>query len=234
MEKNGIWHSSFRIPAYMVGTNRKANLVAICNLLQEVAGEHAQLHHLGYEDMQHKGQFWVLNRLRVKVTNYPDWKSTVELRTWVNSMKGPFSYRNFSMYNEQGQVLLAACSLWVLMDAESRRPVRILKYSLPVLENAASLCGQPEKLKPLNDSILIATHKVKPSDLDMVGHVNNVKYLEWMLDALDGEFDKVKMIDVNYLQESFINDEVDLFRSDNGFAITGDESKEDICRMRFQ
>ncbi len=233
MEKNGVWHSTFRIPAFMVNTERKATLVMICNLLQEVAGEHALHHNLGYEDMKARGQFWVLNRLRVHMKRFPDWRSKTTFRTWVNSMKGPFSYRNFAIYDEKGSLIGAACTLWVLLDAETRHPIRIKEHGLPIIENEASLCGQPDKLQDLANPTLIGSHQVKYSDLDMIGHVNNVKYIEWLTDCLDTKQEDIGTIDINYLQESFLDDVIEICQDGNAYKICKKGGEEDLCRVRF-
>jgi len=233
MEKNGIWSSSFYIPAFLVNNERKASITTICNLLQEVAGQHALHHQLGYEDMVTKGQFWVLNRLRLNMNSFPEWRSNIEIQTWVNNMKGPFSYRNFAIYNQQSELLGSACSLWVLLDAKTRRPVRIAEHSLPSLEEKESLCGQPDKLGQLSDDKLIGTHQVKRSDLDMINHVNNSKYVEWLLDRIEEEHKAISKIDINYLKESFLKDEINFYANENNFALRKEGDDNDLCRIRL-
>ena len=233
MEKNGIWHSSFYIPAFLVNSERDASITTVCNLLQEVAGQHALHHQLGYENMLAKKQFWVLNRLRVNIQSFPTWRSNIEVQTWVSNMKGPFSYRNFAIYNQAGELLIAACSLWVLLDAKTRRPIRVAKHSLPVLEEKESICGQPDKLGLLFNDQLIGTHRVKYSDLDMIKHVNNSKYIEWLMDRVDKAKRQVHQLDVNYLKESFLEDEIEFYANGNNFALRKKGYDNDVCRIRL-
>ena len=48
-------------------------------------------------------------------------------------------------------------------------------------------------------------------DLDIVNHVNNVKYLEWCLDLVDPKIilnQKVESFEMNFLKELSLKDEV--------------------------
>jgi len=59
----------------------------------------------------------------------------------------------------------------------------------------------------------INQRKVVLSDLDIVNHVNNVKYLEWCLDLLDYKTilkQNISTIDMNFMKELMLNDEVSI------------------------
>src|SRR5690606_14238207 len=54
------------------------------------------------------------------------------------------------------------------------------------------------------------------SDLDIVSHVNNVKYLEWCLDLADPRIvlgSKILSLEMNYLRELLLGDAVDILQS---------------------
>ncbi|MEL6926829.1 MAG: acyl-ACP thioesterase domain-containing protein, partial [Bacteroidota bacterium] len=177
MSDRSIWQESFYIPSYFVGPDLRAHFPAICYCLQEAAGNHASQHGMGYFDMQAQQQFWVLNRLRVVMQRWPQWRETMQLKTWVSNMKGPFSYRQFELTDAQGQLLGSASTLWVLLDAVNRKPVRFDAAHFPIDTRVAD-CGLPDKVArvapPASFPGPTAFHQVLPSDLDMIDHVNNV------------------------------------------------------------
>jgi acyl-ACP thioesterase len=82
--------------------------------------------------------------------------------------------------------------------------------------------------------------KVKLSDLDVNLHTNNVKYLQWISDSYDIDFIKQNIIystEINYLSESFYNDEVFLqTRADSdgyyNHSVMRADGKE-LCRVRL-
>ena len=122
MEQNGLWTSTSRIAAFMVDTRRQLTLPMLANLLQEVAGNHATFHQLGFYGMQAQGKFWVLNRLKIEIFQAIRWQETITIQSWVSLMRGPFSHRHFSVLNEDGTEVASAFTLWTALDAQSRRP----------------------------------------------------------------------------------------------------------------
>lgn len=211
MEQNGIWAEDYKIRAFMVDTTRKATLPTICNFLQDVAGNHANFRNVGYYDMQAQGKFWVLNRLRVAMTRFPDWQETITVKTWVSLMKGPFSYRNFELLAGDERIG-AAGTLWISLDAEKRKPARVDWKDLPVLPDKPSICGNPEKIMSIKEPTSSTSYRVRYSDLDMIEHVNNVKYIEWVLDSYENRPDGLspKLLEVNFLNEMLLGQSVNI------------------------
>jgi len=69
---------------------------------------------------------------------------------------------------------------------------------------------------------VVAEHEVKLSDLDIVNHVNNVKYLEWCLDLVDSETiltQQIKAFEMNFMKELSLLDVIQVVRKDDTFAI---------------
>jgi acyl-ACP thioesterase len=75
----------------------------------------------------------------------------------------------------------------------------------------------------------VLDYKVQLSDLDIVNHANNVKYLEWCLNTMDRKFvlkQHIQAFEMNFLKELNWNDEVAISKNENTYVI----SKEDkIC-----
>ena len=214
MEKQAIWTEPYRVPAYEVDLYLQARFTAVCNWLQNIAGNHADNHQMGYEGMKSSGNFWALSRLKVSILEYPNWKEEVLLQTWISSLKGPFSNRHFAVLRkEDGKVLCEGSAFWVLVNSLTRRPVKIGAVSMPAIEDKVPACGLASKVK-LDKKIFESSklHEVNFRDLDMIGHVNNVKYIEWIIDAFEG--DRRKMVpgtlSINYLSETHLHENVDI------------------------
>ena len=238
MEENGIWTESFRIHAYVVDKNREATIPTLCNLFQEVANNHAFNRQYDYFSMQERGMIWVLNRLNIKVLRYPKWQETLRVSTWV-SLFVPFPHRHLEIVDEQGEIVCCAYSLWFSLDSETHRPKRILDFDAPLSDKKTS-CEFPQKVVYTEGVSLVSERRVVCSDLDMLGHVNNVKYTEWMLDVLpeivgDG---KPNSLEINYLGEAFINDTILFFMKKEArkihFALRKKGENTDIIRACFE
>lgn len=228
MEENGIWSEDLKIRAFMVDRHQEANLVAIQNIFQEVAGNHANFRRLGFEDMQAKGMAWVLNRLKINILQFPKWTETVTVKTWVSQME-PFSHRHFQMIlpdskadtvtperdeaeSIKGVVLANAYTIWIPIDVVTKRPKRITNHDLP-LNTILYDCTMPEKLIFTEGCVLSSERRVQYSDLDMLGHVNNAKYVEWLIDDFfrENRTKRTKILEINYLGEVFEGTIIQLF-----------------------
>ena len=205
MEQNGVWSEDIKIRAFMVDRNREANVVAIQNMCQEVAGNHANFRQLGFEGMQVRGLAWVLNRLKIKVFQFPKWTETVTVKTWVSQMQ-PFSHRHFQIIlpDTEGVILANIYTIWIPIDVVTKRPKRVVDFEMPLHEVVYD-CEIPEKLVFTEGGIFSSERQVQYSDLDMLGHVNNAKYVEWLLDDFykNNNYGKPKILEINYLGEVF-------------------------------
>lgn len=212
MEKDGIWREKFKIDASMVDTERRIRLTSICNFLQVIAGNHAQFRGLGFDDMVLNNQYWMMSRMRVEMEKFSEWRSEISIHTWISQSKGPFSFRSFEIY-EKEDLIGSANTLWVAIDGKTRRPIRVPTSDFPVINGKFPKCGEAEKIDvssiDLNKNL---DYKVVYSDLDMVNHVNNVKYIEWILDSypIAQRSKKPYFIELNYLSETLENEVVSL------------------------
>ncbi|HKK46619.1 MAG TPA: acyl-ACP thioesterase domain-containing protein, partial [Balneolaceae bacterium] len=122
MTKNAFtYQENFKIRASEIDSNQKATLPAICNLLQEIAGNHAQKLHFDITDLQENKLTWVLHRLVVKMDRFPDWRETITVKTWPSSGDGLRAYRDFQILDAEENVIGKSLSYWLMMNIESRR-----------------------------------------------------------------------------------------------------------------
>lgn len=201
------FEEQFKIRATEIDQNQKATLPAICNLLQEVAGNHAQKLEFDITDLQQNQLTWVLHRLCVKMNRFPDWREIITIQTWPSSGDGLRAYRDFLILDSDGNTIGKSLSYWLMMNTKSRRPVRIPKeilkmapknteHVLPVTDGNFAEIEQPENSQ---------SFQVRKTDLDLNQHVNNVRYIEWALACLP-EDSQISQIDIKFLGESVLGD----------------------------
>jgi medium-chain acyl-[acyl-carrier-protein] hydrolase len=219
MEINGIWTEIHRIEANMVDKEREATWAALANIFQNAAGNHANFRNLGFYALQEKGMVWVLNRLTIKVLEMPKWLDIIRLESWVSGMQ-PFSHRHFALFHaDTQQPLVYGYSMWIPIDTASHKPRRIpsSEFDVLLITDKEKGCDQPEKLAGLaldtEGGIFSSKRTARFSELDLAGHVNNARYIEWVFDELfsAGKIKGCKDLTVNYLGEIFLNEEVYIF-----------------------
>ncbi|KAL5553043.1 hypothetical protein UlMin_040444 [Ulmus minor] len=186
------------IRSYEVGPDKTATLESILNLLQETALNHVWMSGLlsdGFgatHGMMRNNLIWVVSRMQVQVDQYPIWGEIIDIDTWVGASGKNGMRRDWLIRSQAtGHVLARGTSTWVMMNRKTRRlskmPEEVRAEISPwFIEKYAIKEDVPEKIVKLDDKAKYKNTDLKPkrSDLDMNQHVNNVKYVRWMLEAI--------------------------------------------------
>jgi len=202
----------------------------LCNLIQLTAAAHSELGGISFSDMQAFNQAWVLSRMRIEITELPKWKDVITINTWINSLEDSRSIRAIEVVLN-GRKIIGSETFWVVFNTKIRRPEE-LKLPISHFELFQERKATDISLSKIivEDSLeKINKKEVVLSDLDIVNHVNNVKYLEWCLDYVTPELilnQKIKSIEMNFLKELSLKDLVQIYRHENAKRIQFTISKE--------
>ena len=184
----------------------------LCNLLQLTAAAHSEIGGISFSDMQEFNQAWVLSRMRVEISELPKWKDIVNVKTWINTLENSRSVRALEMY-VNGNKIVGSETFWAVFNTEIRRPEALalpFEHFELYPENKAT-DKTFSKINLNNDTEMVFEKTVALSDLDIVNHVNNTKYLEWCLDLVDEKLilnQKIESFEMNFLKELSLKDKV--------------------------
>lgn len=179
---------SFCVRAYESGVNNQVTLPALCNYLQEAAGNHARALGLGIHELQDAGFTWMLARLHLVIRRYAAWRETVHLRTWPSGVRGRLTaLRDFCMTDSAGETVLSGVSEWLYVDLAAQRIARLPQAFAALTPEGtprAPIPEPPAKLPDITEPEWSAVVTVRHSDHDFNDHVNNAHYVEWALECL--------------------------------------------------
>jgi medium-chain acyl-[acyl-carrier-protein] hydrolase len=232
------------VHSYDIDYNSRLNVFSLFNYFQEIAWEHAGILGFGKEDLEKRNLFWVLSRVRVEIERLPLWTEKLTLITYPRGIDGLFALRDYEIYDSLGKRVISGSSSWLILSAQTRRPVRLTDLDLQFVANDRSaLEVNPSKISdPVGTPLKTESFLVKPSDIDVNFHVNNARYVEWAYNSFPilhfKEFIP-KVVEVNFLAEGKSDDNVDieLFKvSDekNIISIRRIEDKKELCRVHFE
>ena len=181
-----LYTQDFEITFLQCHPNGYLKQTELCNLLQLTAGAHAEAGGMSFTDMQTKDQAWVLSRMRVEIDELPKWRDTVTIKTWIIDLQGSRSVRALEVWLN-GKKIIGAMTYWAVINTKLRRAESLAlphehfeKY--PEKHPTTEPFKKIELDRPAEKT---GTRTVVLSDLDIVFHANNVKYLEWCLDFVD-------------------------------------------------
>jgi medium-chain acyl-[acyl-carrier-protein] hydrolase len=201
-----IWKEEYLVHWYDTDLNGHIKMSAIANYLQESAWRHANHLGFGYEDARKRNEFWVIVSLMIKMVGYPEWGQTITVETWPKGIDRLFAFRDFRISKSDGTVIGAATSAWMILDQTTRRPknVDLVKPMLHLATHQDILDENPPFLLSIKEISATELRKVRFSEVDQHGHVNNIRYIDWCIDALPVEWHKahrIKSMVINYLSE---------------------------------
>jgi medium-chain acyl-[acyl-carrier-protein] hydrolase len=244
--KKKSWEDEYAISFYEVDTKNETFLPVLWSFMQETAWHHAEHLRLGYSDLMEHQYFWVLSRLSIQMEEYPRWGDRIKVKTWLTGTGRLFALRQFSIADFKGKVIGTAKSAWLVLDLKSRKPQKIE----PVFKHIEHLfdglppAEEPPKISGPAHPKTEKSYTVRYSDIDMHHHVNNTKYLEWILDSYPIEMNQAHQIhsfEINFLGESSHGDEISIYTEsmrESPFAflhsVVRKKDGRELCRARTE
>ncbi|MDD4425476.1 MAG: thioesterase [Mariniphaga sp.] len=195
--------------SYFIDRFGKLSTAFMFYQMQEIAWEHANLLGFGYHHLKQENQFWVLSRLQVKIDRRPVWTEKFTLKTWSRGTDGFYGYRDFVFEDNAGNDLIRATSSWLILDAGTKRIVRLSKfsqfpeYSESILEANQVKISRPEAMDALQFSPVLF------NEIDINQHFNSGRYIERIMDSYDFQFHEdyeLKEFTINFLKEGLPSD----------------------------
>ncbi|CAM8926074.1 unnamed protein product [Rhodiola kirilowii] len=196
-----IYRQTFIIRSYEIGPDKTATMETLMNLLQETALNHVMSSGLagnGFgatREMSIRKLIWVVTRINIQGDKYSSWGDIIEIDTWVdaagkNGMRRDWIIRDYKTQ----QVITRATSTWVIMNRITRRltkmPEQVREEVSPFFTSQLSIAtadNDCDKIDKLNDETVERVRSdLEPrwSDMDANQHVNNVKYIGWILESV--------------------------------------------------
>lgn len=184
-----IYSKEFEIHFYEINRYKEATPIAILNYLEETAGCHSEDVGCGLDQLKESGVAWILNRWNLVMDRYPVWNDRIVVETWSSGLDRFYANREFLLKDQTGRIIGKASSLWIYLNMEKKRPVRIpAEFGDIYGVNSKKVMDTP-----FEDFSLAGTLEyekeffVRKCDIDTNNHVNNARYLEWLLEAVPEE-----------------------------------------------
>lgn len=206
MEPTGYWNEETRVKAYEADVNGLWKPAAFLQAMQEAAANHAAALGFDFERMQAREMVWVLSRVLIRFRDFPRMGETVRLRTWPKGVQQKlFFTRDFILTAGDGRRVAEATTGWLLIQPRLRRilPPVALDGKLPpntesAIDDLLEKIAVPEGLETRK------TFEAQYSAVDVMGHANSARYVEWLCDCFP--FEELRERRLASLQINFSNE----------------------------
>ncbi|KAG6413186.1 hypothetical protein SASPL_125892 [Salvia splendens] len=220
-EERFVFRQAYVIRSYEIGPDQTATMETLMNLLQETALNHVAKSGVaggGFgatREMSLRKLIWVVTRIHAQIDKYSSWGDVVEIDTWVDAAGKNGMRRDWIIRDYKSQkIITRATSTWAIMNRETRRlskiPDEVRQELQPFYLDRAAIATEnmdTQSIHKLSDQI---ANRIRTglaprwSDMDANQHVNNVKYIGWILESMPVnvlEDYKMKNITLEYRRE---------------------------------
>ena len=165
--------------------------------MQEATVNHANHLGFGIHDMLKRDLVWIMTRVKVYFFDFPGRGEHVLVNTWPKGIHQKlFFMRDYRIERPDGGVLALATSAWVVVNPKVRRILspEVLTDPFPDNDGKFVLDETLEKIPPSFQMDEKFRTLAAYSALDIVGHVNNIRYIDWACDCFPLEYYKNKKL----------------------------------------
>ncbi|WP_422358617.1 acyl-[acyl-carrier-protein] thioesterase [Reichenbachiella sp.] len=209
---DSIYYHHLQVSSKDCTKHKSIKLPNLLDHMQEAAWFNATKLGFSTIDLMENNITWVMNRMRLEITRLPNHKEKIKVETWPAGMDKYFTKRDFRVWSEEGELLVEATSNWLVMDINERKLITIPDYI-----KEANFVVDRNNVHPITDKVKYSTEltertkdiQVSWFDIDINDHVNNIKYYQWVLDSLGGEYlnsHSLKKIDITFKHEGKYGD----------------------------
>ena len=207
MDIKPVWTEERIVQPYEGDFQGKLHLSGFLKHMQASASIHAA--HLGFsfESLQEKNMAWVLSRIMLRFIRFPLMGDKMLVRTWPKAIERKIMFiRDFELLAEDGSRFAVATTVWLMIDTHSWRllPIDRLTGTLPDNRHLQAIEEVPDRLtlpESMQENHVV---QARSSDIDIMGHVTNSRYADWVANCFDLEMFKERKLDwmqINFIKE---------------------------------
>lgn len=212
------WTETYTIQSVDADFKGDCRWSSLLSIMQRAADKHVEALGIDREEMIRQGLGWMLITLEAEMERIPRDMETIHVETWSRGSKGVLWHRDYRIAGGNGERIGAARSVWTLVDIHKRKILRpsMLPYEVPIGQE--SVGELPDKAVLPEGIVLEEAYSavVRYSGIDTNGHMNNARYADLCLDALEERehlAGKVTRFKITYHREARMNDVIAVKRS---------------------
>ena len=176
----------FRVRHYECDANGHLNNASYLRYMQETAFDASAAAGYDFAAYERLNSIWLIRESEIDYLLPLAYGDDVMINTWVVDFRQVSSRRAYEFINPHAQNTIArAYTDWAYIDSGSRRPVKIP----PEMAGAFFPEGLPDRFPPRvpfpeppppPDEVFKMIIKVRWPDIDVLEHVNNANYIDYM------------------------------------------------------
>ena len=239
---NNIFEKEYSLRAGDFDKYDRIKPSSVLDLFQDAAGQHAVEIGVGFDDMIANEYLWVLTRIKFEIITAPLRYQTVKIKTWPLAPHRLNYRREYCIEDIDGNKLIVGSSEWVVIHSKERKLLSVpdlYKIDGPYRDEVM-FDGKLQKVRDFEVDDKAYVVNAGFSELDINDHVNNTKYANYVLDAINPkESDVLRTFQIDYRKEVLQGVQLNIYHSteDNVISAKGQNDDGDImfaCKIELK
>lgn len=180
-----VTEKEYEVHYYESNYRLECKMSSIINYFCDIGTKQSESLGVGIDYLTERRLAWVFYRYDIKVNRYPKYGEKIKVVTMAKSFKKFYASRAYEVYDENNDKIVEGEGIFLLINIDKRRAVRIpedqyITYGVDI-DNCPDI--KITKLEKLNEEMYKSNFNVRYGDIDSNMHVNNVRYVEWAMEA---------------------------------------------------
>lgn len=216
----GLYKINKTIKSSDVDAFNNIKLSSIFSDIQDIGTDAIEALGVTDEKTRDRGYYWVFTKVYIEFNRIPKYKEIITYETHTLDMVHFLYPRFFNVKDSKGNTIYKILLYCVLINKD-KRSIALPKETGVVLNSTKhkdeDIIQMPND-KPTKEVSFRYKRVINYNDIDVNGHLNNVKYIESILSVLNVNFMKnneIKSFEISFLKEALEGDEVSIYSSDD-------------------
>lgn len=205
----------FAVHSYDLDWSEQLSIRALTGFLQEAARMHSEHLGVGLTWLMDRGLAWAVHRIRLEIVAPPALREPITVETWASDYDRLNAFRDFEVRGLDERLIARASSAWVVFDALERRAVKLpqewMSAGVPIADRPRALEIPRRKPPEVTAPTTTRPFRVRLGDLDVNGHTNNTRYIEWTVESASSAMwgtHRLGSLDIVFRAESLYDDDL--------------------------
>lgn len=186
-------------------------------LFETAANHHAVLLGIDHTAMAARGFLWVVTQIKYQILSQAAPDTELKIKTWPLPPDRLGYRREYLVTSADGKALIKATSNWVFIDIKNRRLAKTFSiYPEASYCTEQNFSERPKRLRDFEADSQAFLLSPDQSAIDFNGHVNNTKYADFILCALQSLGGKVAAFQIDYHREVMCGQSLRLYHAKSG------------------